>query len=330
MVSIIVPVYNVDKFLHNCIDSILKQSFADIEIILVDDGSDDNSGIICDQFASSDSRVKVIHKKNEGVAIARLVGVQKSRGEYLSFVDADDHISPNYIFTLLSESAKDDCDIVVCQAYIDRGNSLGRDIHSALGLYKKEELEKLLKTTYLYDPKVKTSGMPLYLWGKLFKRDLIIKSIKEGVGIWHGEDQVVVFKAMLGASVVKVIPNYLYFYVMHQNQAIRKIDDSYWDTQIACWRKYKQLDDNKFLSSQFPLRIWQVINQYIKRILLPTCSGHKEFGNTLSSIKKLEFVSDLFKDNYYLNDGLKSNVRFWLMKLNLNKVLYYLMIRKRK
>lgn len=92
LVSIIVPVYNTGKYLYKCLDSILNQTLQEIELILVDDGSDDNSGAICDFYSERDKRVRVIHKKNEGVSIARNVGMQAAKGEYIGFVDSDDWI----------------------------------------------------------------------------------------------------------------------------------------------------------------------------------------------------------------------------------------------
>ena len=91
--SIIVPVYNVEKYLTKCIDSILEQTFSDFEVILVDDGSTDNCGIICDQYVEKDDRIQVIHKKNEGLVCARKTGISKASGQYILNVDSDDYIS---------------------------------------------------------------------------------------------------------------------------------------------------------------------------------------------------------------------------------------------
>ncbi|MBQ7815737.1 MAG: glycosyltransferase, partial [Oscillospiraceae bacterium] len=97
MISVIVPVYNTEKFLDKCIESISKQTFDDFEIILVDDGSTDKSGQICDTWAHKDNRVKVIHKQNAGVSAARNNGIAAAKGEYIAFVDSDDTVSPDYL-----------------------------------------------------------------------------------------------------------------------------------------------------------------------------------------------------------------------------------------
>ena len=110
-ISVIVPVYKVEPFLQECIDSILAQTFTDFELILVNDGSPDNSGSICDQAAARDSRIRVIHQKNQGVTRARANGVAAARGEFINFVDGDDTIPPHSLATL-AEHATDGTDIV--------------------------------------------------------------------------------------------------------------------------------------------------------------------------------------------------------------------------
>lgn len=113
-VSIIVPVYQVEKYIRQCIESILAQTFTDFELILVDDGSDDNSGKICDEYAEKDSRIKVIHQKNCGLSRARNIGMDNASGKYLMFVDSDDYIAPNMAECLYKSITKDNCDIVAC------------------------------------------------------------------------------------------------------------------------------------------------------------------------------------------------------------------------
>ena len=112
--SIIIPIYNTGIYLHKCIKSILSQKLADFELILVDDGSKDESGAICDEYAKQDTRVKVIHKQNEGVSIARNTGIEMAEGEYIGFVDSNDWIEPDMYDTLYSLATSKECDVVMC------------------------------------------------------------------------------------------------------------------------------------------------------------------------------------------------------------------------
>ena len=114
--SIIVPVYNTGEYLHRCIKSVLEQTLSDIEIILVDDGSLDKSGEICDEYAKKDERVKVIHKENEGASVARNVGISISCGEYVGFVDSDDWIEKNMYENMIKKAKETDAEIVMCDA----------------------------------------------------------------------------------------------------------------------------------------------------------------------------------------------------------------------
>ena len=114
LVSVIVPVYNVEYVIENCIESILSQTFTDFELVLVDDGSPDNSGRICDEYAKKDDRVIVIHKENGGVSSARNVGIDRAKGKYICFVDSDDYVSKDYLKTLIDVKKNNKADNIWC------------------------------------------------------------------------------------------------------------------------------------------------------------------------------------------------------------------------
>ena len=116
-VSIIVPVYNVEKYLNRCVESIVKQTYTNLEIILVDDGSPDNCPAMCDAWAERDSRIKVIHKENGGVSSARNIGIDNADGDYISFVDSDDYVENNFISSLLSGCQNNEAQLSVCGYY---------------------------------------------------------------------------------------------------------------------------------------------------------------------------------------------------------------------
>ena len=117
LVSIIVPVYKAEKYIHQCIDSLLTQTYRNIEVILVDDGSPDNCGKICDEYAAKDSRVKVIHQQNGGVSVARQTGIDHATGEYSIHADPDDWVELNMIEELVAKAVADNADIVICDFY---------------------------------------------------------------------------------------------------------------------------------------------------------------------------------------------------------------------
>ncbi len=124
-ISVIVPVYNTVRFLEPCVDSILRQTYTDLEVLLIDDGSTDGSGTLCDAFAAKDSRVKVFHQKNGGISAARNTGLRHASGGVFTFVDSDDYLSPEYYETVLSLMTKHDADIAACEyASINEGDTI--------------------------------------------------------------------------------------------------------------------------------------------------------------------------------------------------------------
>ena len=166
-VSIIVPVYNAEKTIGRCIDSILGQQYTDFELLLVDDGSKDGSGAICDSYAMADSRVQVIHKENTGVSDTRNIGISRARGVYLQFLDSDDWITPDAT-KLLVETARDhDCDLVISDFYRVVGERVSRkgDIDEDRVLTREEYAAHMME-----QPADFYYGV---LWNKLYRRDIV-------------------------------------------------------------------------------------------------------------------------------------------------------------
>lgn len=118
-VSAIVPIYNAEVYLCRCLDSIISQTLSDFEILLIDDGSPDRSGEICDDYSTKDSRIRVFHKENGGVASARQLGMENAQGEYIIHVDPDDWVEPNMLEELYNEALKNDADVVICDYWVD-------------------------------------------------------------------------------------------------------------------------------------------------------------------------------------------------------------------
>lgn len=139
-ISVIVPVYNVEKYLHRCIDSILAQTFTDFELLLIDDGSTDGSGAICDEYATKDNRVRVFHKENGGVSSARNLGLDNMRGGYLTFVDSDDWVDSTYLGELIEYS---DADLVVSDFIVEGESQWNEKL--PVGCWQGVELSKIVE-----------------------------------------------------------------------------------------------------------------------------------------------------------------------------------------
>ena len=166
LISIIVPVYNVEKYLERCINSLISQTYNNIEILLIDDGSTDKSGKIIDEMCLKDDRLKVFHKKNGGVSSARNYGLKKSNGKFVTFVDSDDYVDKDYIKVLAKYQSEGDYDIVISNA-IDFNECIEeknvRESRKTIALDKNQSVREFLKGTLFSS----------VCWGRLYKRDII-------------------------------------------------------------------------------------------------------------------------------------------------------------
>lgn len=169
-ISVIVPVFKVEEYLCRCIDSILAQTFTDFELILVDDGSPDNCGAICDDYAAKDSRIRVVHKENGGVSRARNTGIECSTGEYIAFVDSDDYIRVDYLETMYNRMVSNDYDCVsIGYAIVDLDNiEIKKGVHPALEYVLNSEYD-----VYEHIVSVLRGKTGWELWTRLFRADII-------------------------------------------------------------------------------------------------------------------------------------------------------------
>lgn len=203
-VSVIVPVYKVERYLNRAINSILKQTYSKLEIILVDDGSPDRCGEICDDYTKKDSRIRVIHKNNGGLSSARNAGLDIAMGEYVVFVDSDDFIHPHMIERILSVAEKEKCDIVQCCFFrFDSGVFEERLTDQVNILSKYEALERIDNAAYMA------------VWNKIYKKDIFI-DIRFPEGKIH-EDVGCTYKLFFASERIAVIADELYGYYVNPN-----------------------------------------------------------------------------------------------------------------
>lgn len=256
LVSVIIPIYQVESFLPRCLDSVINQTYDNIEVICIDDGSSDRSGIICDEYAAKDSRIRVIHKKNEGVALARYDGVRCMNGEYATFVDPDDYISLNAIEIMVGEAVKCGVEIVAAQHYDNKDEVIIPFNNSALaGYYDREAIERMLKTNFLFDHTYGNDAICLTLWAKLFKKTCLEERLKEGVGYKISEDTICLFAIMKNIQSLYVIDDYIYYYVSHPLQITKCSKNLWWKYHVEAWKKIHSLDVDGFLHTQLPTKM---------------------------------------------------------------------------
>jgi len=214
-VSVIVPIYNVDAFLHQCINSIVIQSLKEIEIILIDDGSSDYSVHICEYYKKSDNRVILIqNKKNEGLVAVRKTGIQRASGKYVMYVDADDWIAPNYIEDIYNEAVQKKVDAVFpshIRDFLGRQKIIRNKIES--GFYDRDNLKEKVFPRMISFGQFFSHGITSYTWGKIFLRSRLLEfQLKIPENIVMGEDAAVLFSMLptLDSLYISDLAGYFY------------------------------------------------------------------------------------------------------------------------
>lgn len=281
-ISIIVPVYNVEEYLSRCIDSILSQTFSDFELILVDDGSTDGSGKICDEYVKQDERVVVIHKENGGQSSARNSGLKKLNGKYISFIDSDDWISSDYLEYLYSLIKKYKADVVSADYVITYENCVS---------FSSQANEKVITGTseilqfYLKQDKMHGKN-DFAVWGKLYKKEFF-NEINFPVGTIY-EDNIINFKILKNCNCYVKSSKIIYAY-FHRDKSTTKSKLS--EKHLALIRTSEQMlelaskDENliRLCRRKIAMSYFSILVMYVR------------FGTDLSEEKISELVAEYQK-----------------------------------
>jgi len=230
LISVLVPVYNVEQYLEECLESIINQKYRKLEIILVDDGSTDKSGEICDEYAKKDSRIKVIHQKNQGVAAARNVSIAKATGDYIGFVDSDDFIVPDMYKNMISLAEKYHADIVMCNAkYTDQ---YGQNIPN-YGSAKSIAERTLTGKQYVTELCTTYNSIYVVPWNKIYRKCLF-EDIQYPVGKTI-DDEAVIHRIAHKCDKIVFTSKIYYFYrqqptsIMNNTVSVKRFDSIYAD-----------------------------------------------------------------------------------------------------
>ena len=328
--SIVTPVYKVEEYLPACVDSILAQTFGGFELILVDDGSPDGSGALCDGYAAKDARVRVIHQPNRGVTAARQAALDAARGDYVCFVDGDDWVKENWLETIrrcLTENGG--ADMLVFD-FVTSDGSPDQPLLAAPGYYDKDRLEKEIYPYMIWDRRRPffTQLIPGYQWSKVVRRELILAHGLRDCPIALYEDVAALYECLYNAGSFYVCPEKLYVYRLRSGSALRQYDPEE-------FRQLKLLRD--YLSAHL---LWQApdltdqadafISSKLLRALLQECryghgvrqaarhigAGLDETGlarelDTEALPGRIRFFLALLRRRAYLGAALLYRLRLW-------------------
>lgn len=313
LISIIIPVYNVEKYIKECLDSIIKQNIKDnIEIICVDDGSTDKSGLICDKYAKLDKRFVVVHQKNKGVSAARNLGIKIAKGKYIGWIDPDDYINNNW-WENIKNILKNDIDVLFFDYTVLINGEYKEKKFSYISGYISKQ--KFLKEITI-DRRLQNQ-----LWQKIFKRNLI-KDIFFPENISLMEDYAVLHKIILKAEKIYYISKNLYVYRVRENSLVTElsIEKNYKAFLIAKERYVFLLNNNINVPKiGYLMRALNVCVQYYKVNKNEKNKNRKmylECKRELDSNKKYIFN--------YTDCDIKIRIKFILYRMNILNLLIYI------
>jgi glycosyltransferase involved in cell wall biosynthesis len=305
-ISIIVPVYNVEPYLKDCINSILNQTFRNIEIILVNDGSTDNSGLICDDYSNSNSKIKVIHKKHEGVSSSRNSGVAAAQGEYIGFVDGDDRIDPNMYMKLYTLCKKTGSDISICK--------LGREISGKIINIDNQSFQKRLNHTEAMKELFKGHLYRFSLCNKLFKK-VCFENIQFPEGRIH-EDLSTTYK-LFSNSNKAIYTNYLGYIYVKRNNSI--LTSNFSKKRLEAFIGWDEI--LTFMDEKYP----QLSNEYLAAFTYGCIDNMYYILNEIEDrSEKLEYLNELqyYIRRYYKriisNNRLSPKYKYLITLINYN------------
>lgn len=259
LISIIVPVYNAEKYLDRCLQSVLNQSYSKLQIILVDDGSEDNSLEICQTYSEKDKRVLVLHQEKQGVVAARTLAAQYAEGGYIGFVDADDWIEHDMYETLIKSAWEDSSDIVMGKTFLERGALSSIDSRGSLdeGIYDLEE--GILQHHILYTDDYNNRGISSSLWDKLFKRELILPVLTAlDRNICFSEDELCVYTCILSAKRMSILNKPVYHYFRNDNSTTTNVSTRYFSSYELFFDKLEKV----FAESDYSAMLLSKLERY--------------------------------------------------------------------
>ena len=316
LISVIIPVYKVEKYLDKCVESIVNQTYKNLEILLVDDGSPDNCPKMCDDWAKKDDRIKVIHKENAGVSMARNTGIDNASGEYIAFVDSDDYILPTMYEKLLESAEQNNSDIVMCRfsnVYEDgrakdnfEKNLLTVNSKSIFSNYLLTEVDEREDVIY-------ADGIMGNVWRLLIKKGAIGQLRFEKYTI--AEDLLFLIKLIKPSTKISVVDECLYCYLQRENSAMRTFNKNKIANRYNVFKELLSNLEDKVTKDE--LNKFKFYNYFIL-VYEMLYSGQRELLNEYLNDKFFVSLGD--KENYLPAKKACRNRR--------NKLLYFLFYKK--
>ena len=292
MISVIVPIYKVESYLRQCLDSLAAQTLEDIEIIMVDDGSPDGCPDICDEYAAKYARMKVVHKKNGGLLSARKAGLAASHGDYIGFVDGDDWVESDTFINMYNKIIKYDPDMVISDSFSDYGDRIEIDDQCFEDeFYDRAGLEKVIFPKMIFTGRFYRFGVNPSCWSKLVRRDIIEKNlmpVDERIRI--GEDAAFIYPCMLDSQSIACVKKPTYHYRITAQSMSNAYDEKLKDVVFLPYKRLKEKNaDSDFdMSSQLDYYLLYMVNFLLR--------NEAKKANTHSKKERRQVIENICAD----------------------------------
>lgn len=308
-ISVIVPIFNGEKYLRRCIESILKQTYKNIELILINDGSEDKSLAICEEYKKNDKRIIIINKENEGVSIARNIGIEKATGELISFVDADDYLEITFLQELFDMMKKYNTEYITCgynRVYDNHIEQVNNDLKEIL-MTADEYLKKLLNVQAGHG----------FAHMKLIDKN-IIGNIRFDENLKVGEDAL--FNVMLCQNLdnVVIFNKPLYNYYFNPNSVVRKFDKNYYQKYLESMEKMTEYIKNKYINNyEIEQNLQNYISYHILLISVNYCYHPENRENNRKKLKEVceeKIFKKAIKESNYNDMSITRKISLFALK----------------
>lgn len=327
-ISIIIPVYNAEKYLSETLDSILNQTFTDFEVIAVNDGSTDSSLDILKLYKNKDKRIRIIDKKNSGVSDARNTGIKNATGEYVCFVDADDILAQEYIEAMFDVVSKYGADMVVCRYVTFRKSNQITYVHGNSDVNQVKSVTDLLER-----------GLLTSAWNKLIKKEIIIKNnILYDTNMTFGEDLFFCWKVYLKSNLIYYLDKELYFYRLMNEGATAKYHPELYENYKRAFNELKVYAQQKNTADSESTKVFDIyftkrIPSFIKMCIREPVSIRQKYRN-MRLILNDSNIQNIFKNSWQelVRNESKRNIKIYesAKKGNINRLFLYCYIEEKK
>lgn len=279
LITVVIPVYNVEAFLEKCLDSVIQQTYKNLEIILVDDGSTDCSGKMCDEYAEKDSRIKVVHQKNKGLSGARNAGIEISKGEYITFIDSDDFVSEEFISYLYNLAVRKYADVSICSSikfYEENETGLGHTVVEERVYNAQQALEDMLYR----------KNVTAYACGKLYRTTLFNEIRYPEKQLF--EDLNTTYKIFDLAKVITWSSKKLYYYRQRNNSIV---NSKFNKKKLSVIKAGLEIKD--FVEKKYP----EIYNAAVSKVFISAVDQYRKIPNSIDYREEKIFLKKIVKEN---------------------------------